>query len=209
MSESSVMTKSPITIEEIPDEDTSQSLNSLGLDEFKGLLFVPADPQELGSFMKDLVAEQQHFLDGLRKDYPGLSEDLYTDKDGISWNTSSSSHEADPNVTDWIFDMSQANPEDKPDLSDQSESDDDEFPDMDTEGFDKEETYMYDYSWEAHKPPTTQEARDAVKDLNHILRPPHLKGRGYKECTVPLIIQTCFEWMRDFLHLYQDNYSPF
>lgn len=91
--------------------------------------------------------------------------------------------------------MSQANPKDKPDLLDQSESDDDEFPDMDTEGFDKEETYMYDYSWEARKPLTTQEAHDAVKDLNHILQPPHLKGHGYKECTVPLVIRTHFEWM--------------
>lgn len=180
--------RSLITIEEIPDEDASQSLNSLGLDEFKGLLFVPTDPQELGSFMKDLVAEQQYFLDGLQKDYPGLSKDLYTDKGSISCNTSSSSHKADPNVTNWIFDMSQANPKDKPDLLDQSESDDDKFPDMDTEGFDKEETYMYDYSWEARKPLTTQEAHDAVKDLNHILRPPHLKGHGYKECTVPLVI---------------------
>ena len=86
--------RSLITIEEIPDEDASQSLNSLGLDEFKGLLFVPTDPQELGSFMKDLVAEQQHFLDGLQKDYPGLSKDLYTDKGSISWNTSS--------LTSWI-----------------------------------------------------------------------------------------------------------
>lgn len=211
-----------MTIEEISDEDEYPSFDPLASDEFTGLLFVPADPNELDHFLKQLTAEQQRFLDARQQCQVQSPELPYTDENGVVWASSDSQeHEADPNVTDWLFDMDSPDGDNSDHNSEASNETDEEsthpdLPDMDGSYSDEEEESSADGNsstnnrpWAARRAPTIQQAREALKDLNRILRPPRAKGRGYKECTIPLAVRTRLEWMRDFLYLYQDDSSVY
>lgn len=48
----------------------------------------------------------------------------------------------------------------------------------------------YDHSWESRKPPSLDEACKALADLNQLIKPHRLSGRGYKECLLPLKLRT-------------------
>jgi len=65
-----------------------------------------------------------------------------------------------------------------------------------------EDDSSYDHSWESRKPPSLDEARKALADLNRLIKPLRASGRGYKECLLPLKLRTRLEWMASFLHVY-------
>lgn len=118
---------------------------------------------------------------------------------GTIWETTDSS-EVDP----WVFDMFDEEEEEElePNLIDQSDSevgsDEDDTPEVNEDDLGNNRSH----SWESCKPPTILEAREAIQDLGLILKPPHARGRGYKECLIPLAICTRLEWIKDFLYIY-------
>jgi hypothetical protein len=64
-----------------------------------------------------------------------------------------------------------------------------------------------DTSYEAHKPPMMEAACKALADVKQLLKPPRLRGHGYKECRLPLALRTRMEWISDLLTLYTNTDS--
>ncbi|KAJ7665798.1 hypothetical protein B0H17DRAFT_1210803 [Mycena rosella] len=57
-------------------------------------------------------------------------------------------------------------------------------------------------------PPTIEEAREALKALARILRPPHDSGAGYKDPKLDLLTRTRYKWLKSFLHIYSSDNRP-
>ena len=51
--------------------------------------------------------------------------------------------------------------------------------------------------------------REALVDINWMLKPPQPKGGGYKECKLPLQLRTRLEWVASLLHVYTDTKSKY
>ena len=81
--------------------------------------------------------------------------------------------------------------------------------DNDTSEVDSDDLPHQDYSWEAQQLPTIEVACEALADINWMLKPPQPKGGGYKECRLPLWLQTWLEWVTGFLHVYMDTKSKY
>jgi hypothetical protein len=64
-----------------------------------------------------------------------------------------------------------------------------------------------DTSYEAHKPSTMEAACKALADVKQLLKPPRLRGHGYKECRLLLALRTRMEWISDLLALYTNTNS--
>lgn len=79
----------------------------------------------------------------------------------------------------------------------------------DDDSSDDEDVPQRDHSWEARQPPTIEAAKDALIDINQMLKPPRLKGGGYKECKLPLLLRTRLEWVASLLHVYTDTKSKY
>lgn len=98
------------------------------------------------------------------------------------------------------------NNEDDKDTDEDEESDSDE--DSDGPESDEDETQC-DISWELRKPPSLEAAQNALADINRMLKPPRLNGKGIKECQLPLLLWTRLEWIASFLHVYTHPGSGF
>ena len=61
----------------------------------------------------------------------------------------------------------------------------------------------------ARWPPTIEAARDALVDINQMLKSPRPKGGGFKECKFPLQLQTRLEWVASLLHVYTGTKSKY
>jgi hypothetical protein len=51
--------------------------------------------------------------------------------------------------------------------------------------------------------------KDALVDINQMLKPLWPKGGGYKECKLPLQLQTRLERVASLLHVYTDTKSKY
>src|SRR5882762_5860585 len=92
----------------------------------------------------------------------------------------------------WDVDNEESVIEDQNFGIDDEQEDNEEEPSDEEDGEDDkgsedgcEEDTRY-HSWESRQPPSIQAAREALTDLNRILKPPRAKGGGYKECQLPL-----------------------
>jgi len=47
--------------------------------------------------------------------------------------------------------------------------------------------------YKVHKPPMMEAVCKALADVKRLLKPPHLRGHGYKECRLPLALRTRME----------------
>jgi hypothetical protein len=92
-------------------------------------------------------------------------------------------------------------------------SDDEEHSDEDDgeddNGSEDGEENARNRSWKSHQPPSIDAARQALADLNLILKPPCPKGGGFKECRLPLQLRTRLEWIAGFLYVYVDDKSKY
>ena len=66
-----------------------------------------------------------------------------------------------------------------------------------------------DRSWEARQPPSFEAAQSALADINRMLKPPRISGKGHKECQLPLQLRTRLKWIASFLHIYTDTKSVY
>lgn len=200
-----------VTIEEIEDLGVSQ-VNPLRSDEYVGLLFVPSDLEAQQDWISEIHALQQR-----EKEFQvDPDSTLYRDADGTLWDI-----KADEDNDPWVYTLHNDNLDLGSDISESEDGDydiemeiDDEDEPEDTD--DEVEIITPDpevfqptqrscNSWDSRKPPTILEARLAIKDLDLIFKPPHVKGHGHKECLVPLVTRTRLEHIREFLNLYQLN----
>ena len=117
-----------------------------------------------------------------------------------------------------LLNISSCNQEDHEDSTRSHQNDDEDSREnqgTSSEGSEDEESeesdkgIQRDMSWEMRQPLSIEAAQSALTDINCMLKPLHLHGKGYKECQLPLQLRTRLEWIASFLHVYTDTKSAY
>lgn len=177
------------TIEDVPDADEFPIFNSMDFDAEGPLLIQIPQANKAAAYMSSTSPSQ-----------PG-SDPLDLLSPGVPWSTarsyvSSSQLSSPPLNTEstasgaWDFHFDEQTNEydgdgkegDSEDEDDGAESEHSETSNEENEGDADESEADSNRSWESRSPPSIQSAKDALADLNAMLKPPRAKGGGYKEC---------------------------